>query len=412
MLKTVTKKVKSLNASHVLAVVFLLFIIFVGLAAFPQFMTNTAAFFQNGGSIQEYIDTIDDQYYGMLEAKAGQPVLQDKGTYINLNGLMANVLGQPIMNERLKLTNGHLSFINETPPKQEAIEAAADNIARLCQKQLENGKHFLFVLCPSQISKYEDLLPAGHTDPTNDTADTLLQLLDERDVPYLDLRESMRVDGLNHSDSFYVTDHHWLPQTGFWAYTKILDKLEQLGAISPVDTFYTQAENYEFRTYEDTFLGSSGKRTGIYYAGVDDSCFIAPKFDTDISVNIDSINISKQGRYEDVSYATWDTLTPDEVDYFNYNSYGLYGWGDRALTQWRNENAPQEGKFMLIGESFGNIPYSLMSIYMESCDELDMRHYTDDFASYFESYDPDTVILEVNVDQAVSDNTTYAYFPE
>ena len=67
---------------------------------------------------------------------------------------------------------------------------------------------------------------------------------------------------------------------------------------------------------------------------------------------------------------------------------------------------------ILTGDSFGNIPYSLMSLCFTSCDELDMRYFPHDFSAYYDDYDPDIVILEVNVDQSVAENTQYPFFPE
>lgn len=403
---------RKLTPSRLLAVLFLLFIGYVACEPFPQFLSNTRALITEGISPRNYIRSIDDQYSGMLSTEKEKPLLQSKGTYINLNGLMANLLGQPMMNDRVTLKNGHLASLVSWRYSQEEIENAGENISRFAQRQLSQGKQFLFVMVPSQISKYEDLLPTGYTDTTNETADILLELLTQNGVPCLDLRETMHSEGMTQADAYFTTDHHWKPQTGFWAYTKMLEALQQLDAIAPVDPFFTDSGNFEFVTYEKTFLGSSGKRTGIYYAGLDDSIFIRPKFDTEISVTIPNRGLDLTGRYEDTAYNTDVETDYSHPDYFNENAYGLYGWGDTSLTQWRNEHAPENAKVMLIGESFGNVPFSLMSLYFTSCDELDMRHYTDNFAEYYASYQPDIVILEVNVDQAVAEITTYPYFPE
>ena len=403
---------RKLTPSRLLAVLFLLFIGYVACEPFPQFLSNTRALITEGISPRNYIRSIDDQYSGMLSTEKEKPLLQSKGTYINLNGLMANLLGQPMMNDRVTLKNGHLASLVSWRYSQEEIENAGENISRFAQRQLSQGKQFLFVMVPSQISKYEDLLPTGYTDTTNETADILLELLTQNGVPCLDLRETMHSEGMTQADAYFTTDHHWKPQTGFWAYTKMLEALQQFDVIAPVDSFYTDSGNFEFVTYEKTFLGSSGKRTGIYYAGLDDSIFIRPKFDTEISVTIPNRGLDLTGRYEDTAYNTDVETDYSHPDYFNENAYGLYGWGDTSLTQWRNEHAPENAKVMLIGESFGNVPFSLMSLYFTSCDELDMRHYTDNFAEYYASYQPDIVILEVNVDQAVAEITTYPYFPE
>lgn len=411
MVQNLLKKARGLRAAHVLAAAFLLYIGFVGLYPLTPLLEYTKAVVKAEISPTDYVDKIDELYYGMLSTEQGPPLLQNKGTYINLNGAMAKLLGQPMMNERVRLKNGHLSSVVSWRYSQADIEATARNITTLAQKQAGEGGQFLFVLSPSQISKYEDLLPTGYTDTMNETADTLLQLLSREGVPCLDLREQMHAEHMTNADAFFITDHHWKPQTGFWAYTKILDALAAAGAIDPVDTFYTDSSHYAFVTYPDTFLGSSGKRTGIYYAGVDDSIFIQPRFDTEISLTIPDRELELTGRYEDVCYNTEDALNPENPDYFQYNAYGLYGWGDNGLNQWRNEQAPDSSRVMLIGDSFGNVPFSLMSVYFSSCDELDMRYYSGDFMQHYAQFQPDIVILEATLDQAVAENTGYPFFP-
>lgn len=405
------KKARKLRPAHLLAAAFLLYIGFVALYPLEPLKNDTKSLLKGEISVSAYMDRIDEMYDGMLSTEQDQPLLQNKGTYINLNGAMAKLLGQPMMNERVKLKNGHLTSVVSWRHSQEDIEYTAHNITRLSQMQQKNGGQFLFVLAPSQISKYEDLLPEGYTDTMNDTSDTLLSLLAQNGVAYLDLREALHKDQISNADAFFVTDHHWRPQTGFWAYTKILSALEESGAIASVDGFYTDSSHYDFVTYPNTFLGSSGKRTGICYAGVDDSIFIQPQFDTEITLTVPDRELELTGRYEEVCYNSEDTLNPDNPDYFQFNAYGLYGWGDNSLNRWRNENAPDNSKVMLIGDSFGNIPFSLMSIYFSDCDELDMRYYSEDFQRHYQDFQPDIVILEATLDQAVAENTCYSFFP-
>lgn len=398
-----------IRSAHILAILFLLFITIVGYVAFPNVLISTAKVLQGQKNIHSYINQITDQYSVMLDTTQEYSYLQNKGTYINLNGFWANKLGQPIMNERIKLKNGHLTNVVTYQPEPEEIQKAANKIIQFYNAHTSSGGHFLFVASPCQISKYENLLPVGYMDTSNDTADAFLSLLQQAGVPYLDLREEMHKDGISVSDAFFATDHHWTPQTGFWAYGKILNKLAQIGAIRPVDPYYTDPSNYTFEIYPDTFLGSSGKRTGIHYAGIDDSIYIRPNFDTQINVRIPQRDLDIQGRYEEVAYNTDVLHNYENPDFYQENCYGLYGWGDTEITHWRNEQACEQGKFLMIGESFGNIPFSLMSIYLSSCDEMDMRHFKDDFTTYYHSYKPDTVVLELNVMMILSEFTDTAY---
>lgn len=400
---------RKLRPSHLLTAFFLCYIFYVALAPFPGFLHQLGKTVYWKSGYNHFIETVDQQYADLLTTESASPLLQNKGTYINLNGAMAKLMQQPLMNKRVLLKNGHLSHVVSEQPHISDIRDAAENIIHFHDTHTASGGKFLFVMAPSQISKYEELLPAGYTDTTNDTADVFLAMLEQAGVPYLDLRAEMEADGMSVTESFFTTDHHWTPQTAFWAYGKILNRLAQLDAIGPVDPFYTDPQNFTFETYENTFLGSSGKRTGPYYAGLDDSIFIRPNFETNISILVPERQLELQGPYEEISYNTEAVHNFRDPDFYQENCYGLYGWGDTQITHWRNENAPQQGKFLLIGESFGNIPFSLMSIYCESCDEVDMRHFQEDFAQYYETYAPDTVIVEVNVDMTLSENTQVHY---
>lgn len=412
MLKKWLSKCRKIKAPYVLSFLFLVYIFFTGYGAFPQLLDNISQSLQWNYGPAMVIQILNDQYSGMLETDPRKTALQDKGTYINFNGLMAKLMKQPLMNKQVTLKNGHLASPKAEAADPSRIQSSADNLIRFHQKQVEAQGHFLFVIAPSQISKYEDLLPTGYTDSTNASADALLALLAEAGVHTLDLRECMQQEGIRTTEAFFATDHHWLPQTGFWAYTKILSKLTQMGAIRPVDQLYTDMENYMFETYPDTFLGSAGKRTGIYYAGIDDSIFLRPGFETKLELTVPARNLALQGPYEDISYNTDVVHNFTDPDFFNENMYGLYGWGDNPIAHWRNPNAPEQKRVLMIGESFGNIPFSLFPLVLSECDEIDPRHYDGDFQKYYAEFAPETVVFLITVGSVPSEITEYPYIPE
>lgn len=407
-----TAALHKLTPSRLLAVLFLLFIGYVACAPFPQFLSNTKALFTEGISPRNYIRSIDDQYSGMLSTEKEKPLLQNKGTYINLNGLMARFLKQPSMNNCIRLRNGHLATPNTDFLQKDTLQSISDGIASLYQAQASQGKHFLFVLAPSQIDPNQDLLPVGYTDDANEAADYLINCLETSGIPCLDLRERMAQAGMDYSEAFFRTDHHWTPQTGFWAYTVILEKLEEIGAVSPINPYYTDAGSFDFVIQKSCLLGSAGKRTGMYYAGLDDFCIIKPQFDTYISTFREDIDLLLEGRYEEVCNQVFPESFYTDPDYYNTTAYDLYGWSDTNPIQRRNDSAPEKKQFLLIGDSFGNVPFSLLSLYVSKCDELDMRLFSGSFASYYETCGPDTVILLINVNGILDTNASYPYFSE
>lgn len=406
-MKTQLKKLCRVRPGHLLAVLFVLYMGLGALACFPGVAYETGRFLYWKTGYQDLIDAVDSHCEDFLPFDQNRTPLLDKGTYINLNGLMAKTLGQPTLNERTILKNGLLASISDTAPPEADLQEAARNLITFCREHEKTGGDFLFVMAPSKISKYEDVLPVGFTDTDNETADRLLELLEAGGVPTLDLRESLRNSGIPWNEAFFVTDHHWTPQTGFLAFR------EMVRTLTPeMDSFYTDEANYTFHTYEDTFLGSAGKRTGIYYAGWDDSVFIVPDYPTEIHLTVPDLEVDLRGPYQQVSYHQESGMDLDYPDPFNDNMYGLYGWGDPAMSHWRNQQAPVDQRVLLIGDSFANVPFSLMSICYSSCDEVDMRYFEEDFADYYERYQPQTVVLLINPNNCSSEFTCKTYLTE
>jgi len=391
---------KKIKHTHVLALAFLLYIAYIGITALPPALAGVVASRTSNPGILAARSAMDAEYKAMLNFS--DPLLANKGTYINLNGLMARSLGQRYMNVRIRLQNGHLAGVIS----QRDVSPAADELIKLHNRVAADGKAFLFVLAPSQISKYENLLPVGYEDFSNQNSDDLLARLRQADVPVLDLRDAMHNDGISHADAFFVTDHHWTPETGLWAYTKIVERLTADGTIPAVDFMYTDLAQFRSEVYRDWFLGSSGKRTGRFFAGADDFSIVTPLFDTSLSVSVPSREVYKQGSFAEISY----DHTANAKDFFVAGPYTGYGHGDEGFTAYRNALAPVDMKLLSIGDSFGNIPFTFLPLVISSCDELDMRAYTDDFAQYYETYDPDIVIVLVNNETVVQENTTHPFF--
>lgn len=101
---------ESLRSENILSVLFLLFIFYVGFATLPIILKDIGTKLDNGistSSLNNLMKSIDKRYFNMLSTETDRSSIQNKGTYINLNGAMANLMGQRYLNERLKLNNGH-----------------------------------------------------------------------------------------------------------------------------------------------------------------------------------------------------------------------------------------------------------------------------------------------------------------
>jgi len=343
---------------------------------------------------------IDDKYRRMLVFNDYN--LRNKGFYINLNGLMARIMGQRQMNSIVKLDNGHLASENRVPPD---ITLAVTQLSRFNNALNEKGKSFVFVLAPYKVPKFEDILPAGYINHRNQNADDLVFALKENNVPVLDLRDELFNEGISNTDAFFITDHHWKPETGFWAYKKIIDTLQDNGLFDPIDPLYTDLDEYNVEVYRDFFLGSAGKKTGTYYAGVDDFSIITPKFSTDISITIPSSGIDKRGEFFDTVF----DMSEFRFDFFTSNPHAIYGYNTAGFIEYRNEIAPVDLKVLAIGESFCNIPYTFLPLVFSEVDKYDLRNFKGDFTQQYMAFDPDVVIILVNPTAITGTNTAYDF---
>ena len=406
------EKNKLVNYNPIIAVIFIIIIFYIGLAAmFPSILFNIGYFVKNENkAILEVINKIDIEYRNMLDFK-GNPLI-NKGAFINLNGLMARVMGQRYMNDRVKLDNGHLTYLL---PQQDVTRAVIQ-LTKLYNAQKENRKHFLFVLVPYQVPKYENIFPVGYEDYGNQNADNLIHILNEHAIPVLDLRDEMIKDGINNTDAFFKTDHHWTPETGFWAHTKIINYFIQAGIIDDIEPKYTDINEYNVETLKNWFLGSNGKRTGSYYAGVDDFSIITPKFKTDISLEIPLYNIFKSGSFADVIFHDLNKIY--EKNYFTENPYGNYGYGDNTGKIYINKQAPIDLKILSIRDSFACVTTTFLPIVIKKCYELDFRQNNNtggfedknSFKNFYLELNPDIILVLINPSNISSANTTYDFF--
>lgn len=399
-MKKVRERIGKITYQKVMAVLFLVFIFYIAAVMLPRTVDSAGTLYRDKSGILEVRDTVDEEYREMLEFQGALP--KNKATYINLNGLMARLMGQRYVNERVKLDNGHLSYLYEkTDFSLDVLQ-----MTKLSEKQKARGKHFLFVIAPNQNPKNRDILPAGYAEYSNQDADEMASRLRANGVSVLDLRDELINDGISWEDAFFVADHHWKPETGFWAYAKIIKRFEEMGVIEPADPKLTDIGEYNQTVYEDWFVGSSGIRTGYLYSGLDDFTLITPKFKTDLTYSNVPDTVMKRGSFDNVALGG----AVAQKDYFNYGPYSIYGNGDQAFKRYTNPDAGADIKLLSIGDSFSNVPFAFLPLAIGRCDELDMRYYDGDFASYYAQYAPDAVLVLINAGTLSQENTHYDFF--
>lgn len=305
----------------------------------------------------------------------------NKFGFVNLNGAVSNILGQPSMNGVVKLNNGYLLTTMDYSP-DDVLQEYADSTIRFNDYLKNRGTALVYASTPYTSSKYDPQLPAGIEDYGNENIDRFIEMIQSAGVDTIDFRETMHEDGIDHYDMMYRTDHHWTTEAGFYAYGVlegyIVEKTE-----CNVDVKVSDISNYTVTTYRKWHLGSNGQRTGIYYAGIDDFILIIPDFDTTIQ-NSEGI----VGSMQELMINMEPLANKDYTSRYTYDD--VMGG---SLGNYTNLDCKNDIRILVITDSFGKAvdPYLAMG-FQQICFvyDADVTGITPEF---IESFDPDVVIM-------------------
>lgn len=321
-----------------------------------------------------------------------------KMAFVNYNGLMKRVFGQTEINNVGKLKNGAL-YEHLQRSTEDDLKQYADGMATVSEKLAERGTSFVYVATPYAVSKFDPELPAGEYDYGNENQDRELQLLDERAVDYIDLRQCLYDDGLDQYDYMFRTDIHWNLKGGFYGFQQ-LQKYVQEQTNCQVDERVADESYYDIVHYDNWCVGGMGNRTGWLFSGADDLDVYIPKFDT----NIEASNFGT-GRFEDGI-----VIHPDgagekrRYNYpYTYDSIVSFVLG----SDFYNPECPNDVKVLFVTDSFGGgiIPY-MIAEFSEVRALRDPRDLTEE---YIEAYDPDVVVVLYYTNKLVSGSPLFDF---
>ena len=314
-----------------------------------------------------------------------------KTKFIELNGLFNKLLDKKVVDDVdksynvAKLNNGFLAFTNPKIDITDYANKMSDFNEYLSQRNIP----LLYVQAPYKISKYDPQLPTGFMNYTNENDDNLLAALSKSNVKTLDLREEIVKDNLSHYDMFFKTDHHWIPEAGFWAAKKISYLLRDTYNFS-IDEENYNINNYNIETYKNWFLGSQGKRVGVTYGGDDDIDVITPKFNTDFNFSVPASGINRSGEFKDTMFS-YNLIS--KKDYYNLSPYEAYIGGNYDLNLITNNNNPNNKRILLVRDSFSCAMSPFLAMSCKNLDIIDLRYFTASIKSYIDKNKPDVVIF-------------------
>ena len=379
------KKLFSLR--NLTAVLFLLFLAFFFLLSLKPFLRESYYGIRGGDTAQ-------------AESRFNE-FLPGKSFLVNLNGGVHKLLGCREVNERYRLDNGQMTYII---PELD-MGGIAQNTVDFAEAVEERGIPFLYVNLLFKVDEGDKQLPLGVEDFSNENADRFLDLLRGNEVPCMDLREREKAEGLDHYSLFFPTDHHWTPEAGLWATREISAALGNLDPSFETDPGLFAPSNYDCETFERVFLGSHGRRSGAWYAGLDDLDVLTPRFETALRFSVPSQGIVREGSFAETMLFP-EKLT--EKDKMNSAAYDVYCGGEYDLLRVENLYHGNGKRLLVLQDSFSLVVIPFFSLGYEQVDYLDLRQWAGDLLDYMDETQPDAVLILYNPG-ALEDNNTVMF---
>ena len=316
-----------------------------------------------------------------------------KGPFVNLSGLFARATGQKVCNEVIRLNNGMLCFPSE---EKQYVYWVGDNLSSFAYYLVEKGVPFLYVQAPCKVDQEGALLPEGVEYFANVDGNDLINYLAANGLYTAGLRPAFSATAEQVEQNFYRTDHHWTFETALRACPIIVEQMDAILRDRTLDASNLAFDRWEAHTLEDWFLGSLGKRVGVYYGGVDDLTYYTPKFETHISQAVMNHQTLTVG---DFTQANMHMEYAQRRDYFNDSPYCIYVGGDYPLVQHRNAGAPNQMKVLLIKDSYSLPVQCYLSTVFSEVDVIDPRYFPsgiESVAEYAALSQPDFVLMILN----------------
>ena len=256
--------------------------------------------------------------------------------FVDLNGLYARCTGRRLCNNVRRLDGGMLvrAKVGETLDPARCAAGVAD----IAGEHAARGARVVYVQLPGK--------PDGGAERLRAAADALLATLASSGVETLDLRGRYAGSPELLERYFFRTDHHWNMDAVLDAAGVLAAALGDARALRP--------GGWVKRELPSTFLGSQGKRTGQWFAGVDSLSYYEPVRTGDYCIEL----AGGDGRTESHAGGFDVVLDPgilsSRLDVHEENAYKVYRGigGIWPCVRYRHADADNEMRLAVIGDSF------------------------------------------------------------
>lgn len=353
-------------------------------------------------NIKKYFDFSDSTFsIRNLNEKISTGLKSDsffhKDDFINLSGLYGRLSGRRLFNEVVLMKNGMLNYSKmKLNAKTYDIPLILSDFSRFVE---DSGGKFIYVQYPGKYDKDNDLMPEGLSPQIRKEINGLVDLISKAGVDVLDLHPTLADSIKDIEKNYYITDHHWKPTAAFQTFQMIVSHIDKL---FPGENFEGDAVNFDRWTVHelsDQFLGSFGRRVGVYFRGLDDLQWLTPDFNTKLSFSYPLENIYLEGNFE-------DTMIREEYleqggDKLHTDYFFVYIGDNYPYVSTKNSMPLSDKKVLMIHDSYSLPVIAFLSTVFREVDAIDPRSYADYYPEmpikkYVEQTRPDIVIMALS----------------
>lgn len=321
--------------------------------------------------------------------------------WIETFGAVEETLGMNVDNgfSYVKSTEGSLNYTSETTDAS-LLQKNIAAINEINDLAIKYGAEPIVLLAPDKYidgeSEYREGIPYWDR---NEELDLVCEEMVEQGISCVDTRDYLEeIWKWTQEPIFFDTDHHWRIKPGFYMAGVLMDEMDETwdGELNP-DGFYSDIDNYNVYTYEDCFLGSIGRETGVIYAGLDDIDLIYPKYETYFVHRYKSTADSEVKTVEgEFIHSILDIYNLNNTDsIYVSDKYSIYL--DSVNTEdYITNNMQEEGpRVLIVRDSFMAPTAAFLA---SACSEMDMvwsMRYTGDLEQLISEGNYDYVIVEL-----------------
>ena len=282
-----------------------------------------------------------------------------------------------IVTSAVKLSNDHLCVLSS----RRDMTALAESIKSFAAFLKTQNIPFAYIMAPSVIAPDEKFV-SGRWDFSNQNADELLERLESAGVNTIDLRKFLAEDGISYGDAFFITDHHWKPDTGVWATGKIADWLNKNAGLN-CDTELYKKENYDRKVYPKWFLGSYGRKATLARTKLDDVDILFPKKPVQFHYVNPSVPCERTGGF-DVIYH-YENI--ESKEFYAQNSVAAY-LNNKYAAFIDNLDESTNGKVLVVGDSFLILVAPFLAQSVKRVEYLSLDYFDGSLEAYIKQNGP------------------------